>query len=179
MTSTHLDAPPPQLSSDARRLGQGVATIRILLGLTFLLNGLAKLFGWHRVAIGPYVANLINRADAKFILNAEVNHNAQHHLPFIVRLTNDLILPDWSLFGWALTAVEIIGGLLLVAGLWSRLGALIVLGPTIFLFFVYFANDRWVPEQPLELVPLLMLAVVPSGLIWSLDHRHGRRGWPS
>ena len=166
-------------SVQTRRLSQGIASIRILLGMTFLLNGLAKLFEFHRVTAGPYVANLIDRADAKFILNAEVNHNAQHHLPLIGRITNDLVLPHWTVFGWGLTAVEISAGLLLVVGLWSRLGALIALGPAVFLFFVYVANDRWVPEQPLELVPLLMLAVVPSGRWWGLDRRVGSARWPS
>ncbi|GAC1312893.1 MAG: hypothetical protein NVSMB16_09730 [Acidimicrobiales bacterium] len=166
-------------STDARRLGEGIAAIRVLVGLTFLLNGVAKLFAFHRVAVGPYVANLINRDDAKFILNAEVNHNAQHHLPLIGRITNELVLPNWGLFGWGLTAIEIAAGVLLVLGLWSRLGALVALGPALFLFFVYFANDRWVPEQPLELVPLVVLAIVPSGLVWGLDRRLGTRGWPS
>lgn len=174
-TTATSDTPSVQ----TRRLSQGIATIRILLGMTFLLNGLAKLFEFHRVTAGPYVANLIDRADAKFILNAEVNHNAQHHLPLIGRITNDLVLPHWTLFGWGLTAVEISAGLLLVVGLWSRLGALIALGPAIFLFFVYVANDRWVPEQPLELVPLLMLAVVPSGRWWGLDRRVASARWPS
>jgi uncharacterized membrane protein YphA (DoxX/SURF4 family) len=41
-----------------------MAVIRILLGVTFLSNGLAKLFDLHRIEIGPYVANLINRGDA-------------------------------------------------------------------------------------------------------------------
>lgn len=50
---------------DARRLGRGLAVIRVLLGFTFLSNGLAKLFGWHTVEIGPYVGNLINRGDAR------------------------------------------------------------------------------------------------------------------
>lgn len=174
--STALSATP---SIQTRRLSQGIATSRILLGMTFLLNGIAKLFEFHRVTAGPYVANLIDRADAKFILNAEVNHNAQHRLPLIARVTNDLVLPHWTVFGWGLTAVEIVAGLLLMAGLWSRLGALIALGPAVFLFFVYVANDRWVPEQPLELVPLLMLAVVPSGRWWGLDRRAGSARWPS
>jgi hypothetical protein len=49
----------------------------------------------------------------------------------------------------------------------------------VFLFLVYFANDRWLPEQPLELVPLLVLAVVPSGRVWGVDGLLGRRRWPS
>lgn len=159
-------------------LARGVAVIRILFGLTFLLNGLAKLFEFHRVHIGPYVANLIDKADAKFILGTEVNHNAQYHLPLLRRITNDLVLPHWGAFQWALTAVELVAGVLLLAGLFSRIGALVALGPIVFLFFVYFSNDRWVPEQPLELVPLLVLAIVPSGRAWGLDARRRLRRWP-
>jgi len=66
-----------------------------------------------------------------------------------------------------------------VVGLWSRLGALIALVPAVFLFFMYFANNRWLPEQPLEVVPLIVLALVPSGLVWGLDGHLRRRGWPS
>ncbi|MFN2507026.1 MAG: DoxX family protein [Acidimicrobiales bacterium] len=164
--------------AQARRLARAVAVIRILIGTTFLTNGIAKLAGLHRIEVGPYLANLINRADARFILDAEVNTNARHQLPLVGRITNDLVLPHWSLFGWGLTVVEIVAGVLLVAGLASRLGALVALGPAVFLFFVYFANDRWLPEQPLELVPLVLLALVPSGRCWGLDRSLAHRGWP-
>jgi uncharacterized membrane protein YphA (DoxX/SURF4 family) len=163
---------------DARQLAQGLAVIRILIGATYLTNGLAKLFDVHRIEFGPYLANLINRGDARFILDAEVNHNARHHLPLIGRIANDVVLPHWGLFGWLLTAVEITAGLLLVLGLASRLGALLALGPAVYLFFVYFANDRWLPEQPLELVPLLVLVLIPAGRWWGLDRRLARPKWP-
>jgi len=119
-----------------------------VFGHTYLTSGLAKLFALHRIEVGPYVANLINRGDARFILNAEVNHNAQHQLPLLGRITNDLVLARWDLFGWGLTAVEITAVALLVAGLAARLGALLALGPAVFLSLVYVANDRWLPEQP-------------------------------
>jgi uncharacterized membrane protein YphA (DoxX/SURF4 family) len=181
MTTTAAPASTPAAigPATARRLAQGMAVIRILLGGTFLSNGLAKLFEFHRVHIGWYLANLIDRADARFILNAEVNHNARYHVWLVSRIANRLLLPHWGFFQWALTAAELAAGVLLVLGLWSRLGALIALPSTVFLFFVYFANDRWVPEQPLELVPLLVLAVVPSGLAWGLDGRLGNRRWPA
>ncbi len=159
-------------------LGRSLAVVRILLGMTFFLNGLAKLFGIHRVEIGPYLGNLINRADARFILDVEVNRNARHQVPLIGRITNDLVLPNWDLFSWGLTAVEIAAGALLVAGLASRLGALLALGPATFLFFVYLANDRWFFEKPLELVPLVLLLLVPAGRWWGLDRRFAARGWP-
>ncbi|HEV8628492.1 MAG TPA: DoxX family membrane protein [Acidimicrobiia bacterium] len=176
--ATPASASGPDPAVDARQLARGLAVIRILIGATFLTNGLAKLFDIHRVEIGPYLANLINRGDARFILDVEVNHNAQHQLPLIGRVANDLVLPHWGLFSWLLTAVEITGGLLLVLGLASRLGALLALGPAVYLFFVYFANDRWLPEQPLELVPLLILALIPAGRWWGLDRRLARSRWP-
>ncbi|MGI9079600.1 MAG: DoxX family membrane protein [Acidimicrobiales bacterium] len=175
---------PPAVAPDATdtavtgRLGRGMAVIRILFGVTYLTNGLAKLFDLHRIEIGPYVAYLINRSDARSILDVEVNKNALHKLPLIGRITNDVVLAHWSLFGWGLTAVEIVAGVLLLSGLASRLGALLALGPAVFLFFVYFANDRWLPEQPLALVPLVVLALVPAGRWWGLDRRFADRGWP-
>ena len=169
----------PTPRSGVLRSAEGMAVIRVLVGLTFFLNGLAKLFEFHEVRIGWYVANLIDKADAKFILNAEVNHNAHHHLPLIGRLTNHVVLPHWSTFAWSLTGVELAAGLLLTIGLWSRLGAMIALVPTLFLFFVYFSNDRWVPEQPLELVPLIVLSLVPAGRTWGVDRHLSRRAWPS
>ena len=163
-----------------RAVARGLAVIRVLMGVTFLSNGLAKLFGIHEIHIGWYHANLINRDDARFILDAEVNHNARARVWLVGRITNDLVLPHWNVFQWGLTVVEIVAGGLLVVGLWSRLGALLALGPAVFLFFVYFANDRWLPEQPLEVVPLIVLAIIPSGRVWGLDGRLGRPSrWPS
>ena len=175
MTTT---TPTQERGVSPETLGRSLAVVRILLGLTFLLNGLAKLFGIHRVEIGPYLGNLINRADARFILDVEVNRNARHQVPLIGRITNDLVLPNWNLFSWGLTAIEIAAGALLVAGLASRLGALLALGPATFLFFVYLANDRWFFEKPLELVPLVLLLLVPAGRWWGLDRRFAARGWP-
>ncbi len=163
----------------ARTVARGLAVIRILIGFTYLSNGLAKLFGFHEIHIGWYHANLINRDDARFILDAEVNHNAKSKVWLVGRITNDLVLPHWNAFQWGLTIIELAAGVLLVLGLWSRLGALLALAPAVFLFFVYFANDRWLPEQPLEVVPLTVLAIVPSGRVWGLDGRLRRRHWPS
>lgn len=159
-------------------LGRALAVVRILIGMTFLLNGLAKVFGIHRVEIGPYVGHLINRADARFILDVEVNNNARHQVPLIGRITNDLVLPHWEPFSWGLTVVEVGAGALLVLGLASRLGAVLAAVPSLFLLFVYLANDRWLFEKPLELVPLALLVLIPSGRWWGLDRRLAGRGWP-
>lgn len=152
-----------------RRFGQAFALLRVLMGLVFLLNGLAKLFEFHAVVIGPYVANLIDRADTRFILNIEANKNAQHPLPGIRPLVNHVFLAHYGFWQWAFTAAELGIGTLLVLGLASRLGALLGVLQTGFLFSLYLSNDRWVFEQPLEVVPLLLLLWIPAGRVWGLD----------
>jgi len=46
---------------DARHLGKGLAALRIFVGIIFFANGLAKLFAFRNVEIGPYSSFLINR----------------------------------------------------------------------------------------------------------------------
>ena len=38
----------------ARALAKGLVALRIFFGLILLLNGLAKLFGFRTIEIGPY-----------------------------------------------------------------------------------------------------------------------------
>jgi len=168
----------------ARSFAKGLALLRGFLGLVFLLNGLAKLLDFHAVTIGPYVANLINRGDTRFILTVEANKNARHPLPGIRPLVNDVFLAHFGFFQWVFTAAELGIGLLLVLGLASRLGALLGLLQFGFLAALYFSNDRWLFEQPLDVVPLLLLVWLPSGRVWGLDGTRAvqdrlRGRWPS
>jgi len=168
----------------ARSFAKGLALLRGFLGLVFLLNGLAKLLDFHAVTIGPYVANLINRGDTRFILTVEANKNARHPLPGIRPLVNDVFLAHFGFFQWVFTAAELGIGLLLVLGLASRLGALLGLLQFGFLAALYFSNDRWLFEQPLAVVPLLILLWLPSGRVWGLDGTPAVQGrlrgrWPS
>ena len=61
------------LLPSARSFARGLALLRGFMGLVFLLDGLAKLFEFHAVTVGPYVVNLIDRSDTRFILNIEAN----------------------------------------------------------------------------------------------------------
>ncbi len=168
----------------ARSFAKGLALLRGFLGLVFLLNGLAKLLAVHAVTLGPYVANLIDRSDTRFILNVEANKNARHALPGIQPLVNDVFLAHFGFFQWVFTAAELGIGLLLVLGLASRLGALLGLLQFGFLAALYVSNDRWLFEQPLEVVPMLLLVWLPSGRVWGLDGTRAvqdrlRGRWPS
>ncbi len=182
----HAATDPGEL--DAGRLAKALAVLRIFVGSIFLLNGLAKLFGWSTVKIGPYVANLIDRDAVSFILDFEVNQNPAGGepgtlLPGLGSLVNDVLLPNIEVFAWLVTIVELVVGFLLVLGLLSRGAALVALGQVLFLALVYFSSNRWLFEQPHEYVPAAILAVVSSGYVWGLDGRLNldraqRRRWP-
>ena len=159
----------------ARTLGKGLAVLRMFMGLILLSNGLAKLFGFSKITVGPYVANLIDGGATRFILQFEVFDNPAGGQPGTgvpgLRPIAEFMLDNWGFFGGAITAVEIGVGGLLVFGLATRAAALVGLGQQLFLALVYASSDRWAFEQPHEYVPLIILAIVPAGRVWGLDGR--------
>jgi len=172
--------------SGADGAARGLAALRIFFGVILLSNGLAKLLDFRTIDIGPYSSFLIPRDEARSILDFEVNRrNGGTDVPGLQALVNDVVLANWGVFQWVVTAVELGAGALLVLGLASRGAALVGLGQQLFLQLVYLSSGRWAFEQPHEWVPLVILALVPSGRVWGLDRRiatrhAGRRwgGWP-
>ena len=170
----------------SRTLGQGLAMIRIFFGVIFLANGLAKVFGWSRVALGDYyVGNLINRPESRRILDSLANKDrpGTEQLPGIRWMANELVLDNWGVMQWLTTAMEVGVGLLLVVGLASRAAALVGLGFQLFLAAFYLTTNKWMFEQPHEYVPLAVLSAVASGVVWGVDGRLRRadaafRRWP-
>jgi uncharacterized membrane protein YphA (DoxX/SURF4 family) len=181
MTSHAAPAP-----ADPRLLARGLAALRIFFGLILFTNGLAKLFEFRTIDVGPYHAFLINREEARSILDFETNQRGGDgtELPLLPELVNDVILPGWDVFQWLVTALELGAGAALILGIATRGAALAALGQQLFLQLVYLSSGRWVFEQPHEWVPLVILALVPTGRVWGFDRRlvqHGVRrwdGWP-
>lgn len=161
-------------------MGRGLAVLRIFFGLIFLANGLAKITGHRNYEIGWYRGFLIVRSEARNILDFEVNKRGETgtQVPGLKPLVNDLILPNWDIFQWVVTGIEVGVGSLLVLGLATRFGALIGLGMQLFLAAVYFSSGRWMFEQPHEYVPMFILAIVATGRYWGLDRLVVRR-WPN
>lgn len=177
---------------DGRLLARGLAALRIYVGVVLLANGLAKLFDVKQISIGPYSSFLIDRDDARNILEFEVfrnpNGGAEGTRVWLLRGVTEVMLEHWTVVGWGLTFFEVGVGLLLVLGLATRGAALLALGMHVFLALAYATSNRWMFEQPHEYVPALILAVVPAGRAWGLDAkvagRFGRGraglrdGWP-
>jgi uncharacterized membrane protein YphA (DoxX/SURF4 family) len=167
---------------DPLLLGRGLAGFRIFFGLILLSNGLAKLFSFRNVEVGPYRSFLIDRDEARRILDFEVNQRGGGtDVPGLPSLVNDVLLPSWDVMQWLVTALEVGAGAALVLGIASRGAALLALGQQLLLQLVYLSSGRWMWEQPHEWVPLLILALVPAGRVWGLDRRLAARRagrWP-
>jgi uncharacterized membrane protein YphA (DoxX/SURF4 family) len=166
--------------ADPGLVARGLAVLRIFFGVILFANGVAKLFAFTDLSVGPYEASLIDRGLAHSILE---NEGARTELPFIETIANDLLLANWGFFQWAITALELGVGALLIVGLATRGAALLGLGQQLFLAGLYFSSRRWAFEQPHEYVPLIVLAIVPAGRVWGLDRRLLRarpelRRWP-
>ena len=170
---------------DALAFARGLAVLRVFFGLILFSNGLSKLFSFTQVHVGIYKASLIDRPEARAILDTEVNERGGtgNHLPGLKPLVNDVILDHWGVFQWATTAVELGAGLALIVGLATRGAALAALGQQLFLQLVYLPSGRFMWEQPHEWVPLVILALVPAGIVWGLDGRLARNRlrarWPA
>ncbi len=95
MDATTLDARPGQaFGIDPLLFGRGMAVLRIFFGVILFANGLSKLDGFTQVDIGPYRGNLINRPQARQILDVEVNQRDGRgtQVPLLKSVVNDVIL---------------------------------------------------------------------------------------
>ena len=171
----------------AHTLGIGLAVLRIFMGVVLFANGVAKLFEFRRIEVGPYVANLIDKGAARSILANGFEGEQERSIPGL-RPVMELMVDNWAFVGWALTFTELVVGGMLIVGAATRLAALIGLGQALFLALVFATRNRWAFEQPHEYGPLIILSIGPAGRVWGLDGRLLRRrrtdpgelrGWPS
>jgi hypothetical protein len=110
--------------------GQGARRASHLRRAVLFSNGLAKVFSFSTIEIGPYSSSLVDREEARGILETEV---AKTELPGLPTLVNDVFLANYGFFQWVLTAVELGVGAALIVGLATRGAALIGLGQMLFL----------------------------------------------
>jgi uncharacterized membrane protein YphA (DoxX/SURF4 family) len=162
----------------ARSTERAFAALRILFGLVFLTNGLAKLWNSSVFAVGPFQFTLVSRDGARGLLTGAVDGT---WIAPLGALYQGLVLDNWGFFQWFLTAAELAIGLGLLLGVTSRLaalGGLLLIGP---IWLMLLNEPLFLWEYPVELVPLLLLAIVPSGRTAGLDGRLAARfgdRWP-
>ncbi|MGH3861818.1 DoxX family membrane protein [Actinokineospora sp.] len=162
-----------------RLLGGGFAALRVFFGAIWLSNGLAKVFAnqnsnfdWGFVSF-----NLINRPAAKSILEGASDDTFQP----LRWIYHDFVLGNWGLFQWFLTIAEVVAGLMLLLGVAARLGALIglmLIGPV---WVMLLDSNQYFWAYPVELLPLLVLAIVPAGRMFGQDGKLATRyagRWP-
>ena len=185
-TSRRAQGADPVLPS-ATTLAKGLAVLRIFFGIVLFANGIAKLFEFRRIEVGPYISNLIDKGSARSILANGFDEGDQERSIPGLRPIMELMVDNWGFVGWALTFTELVVGGMLIVGAATRLAALNGLGQALFLALVFATRNRWAFEAPHEYVPLIILAIVPAGRVWGLDGRLLRRqhtspgelrGWP-
>jgi len=165
-------------ASTYRLMGKGFAALRIFFGLVWLSNGLAKAFNAQNFDLGFFSFTLISRDGAKGLA---VNAASKTQIGPLGTFFQDVVVGNWGFFGIFQTVVELAIGIGLLFGIATRLaavGGLLLLTP---IWVMLWHTNLYLWEYPLDLFPLLLLAIVPAGRVFGLDHRlaarfHGR--WP-
>jgi uncharacterized membrane protein YphA (DoxX/SURF4 family) len=162
------------------RIAKGLAAFRIFVGVVWLGNALAKVVNQGSFDLGVVSFGLISRDTARGLLESYTGPESNAIAP-LKSVYRDLVLANWDLFQWLLTAAELTIGITLVLGIASRLGPLLALALIFPLWIMVIDNGRYLFEWPLDIVPLAILAVVPAGRVWGQDQklvaRFGDR-WP-
>ena len=177
MATNTIEQTRPQLAAP-RSLAGGFAALRIFFGVVWLSNGLAKLFDTGNYDWGFLSFNLITRGAARSIASDAASKSQIAPLGAFYR---DVVLPNWGFFGILLNVAELAIAIGLLLGIATRLaavGGLLLIGP---IWLMLLHSNLYLWEYPLDLFPLVLLAIVPAGRTLGVDRTlatrfHGR--WP-
>jgi len=178
MASMTTERTQPPLAA-SRTLAGGFAALRIFMGLVWVSNALAQVFSQGTVDWGFFSFNLFTRDAARSIAS---NASGKSQLAPLGAFYRDVVVANWGFFGILFTIAELAIGLGLLLGFATRLaavGGLLLLTPI--WVMLWHTNLYLWGEYPLDLLPLLLLAIVPAGRVFGLDHRLAARfggRWP-
>jgi uncharacterized membrane protein YphA (DoxX/SURF4 family) len=171
---------PATIPASPQSLARALAALRIFFGLIWLTNGLAKLIDVGAYDLGVATFGLLWLPQARFIAN---DASANTFLTPLGEFFQSVVLPNYGFFGSFLTVVEIAAGLALLFGVLTRaaaLGTLLLIGP-IWLMYLFSAATQYLWTYPVDLLPLVLLAIYPSGRTFGFDGRLAARfgdRWP-
>jgi thiosulfate dehydrogenase [quinone] large subunit len=155
--------PPVPSSGEVARTLYALAGLRILLGVVWLANLTWKLppdFG---------------KSDAEGLLYDFRLGERYAVIAPLRDVTRDVVIPHFTLFGWLVFLAELTAGVLLLLGLWTRVGALVGLLQSIAItLLVVRAPSEWVWTYVMFVAIGLVVLVTPSGSRLSLDARRRR-----
>jgi uncharacterized membrane protein YphA (DoxX/SURF4 family) len=180
MSDTTATERPTTIPASHRSLSHAFAALRIFFGVIWLTNGLAKLFDVGAYDLGFVTFGLLWQPQAQFIAN---DASSTTFLAPLGAFYRDVVLPNYGVFGPFLTLVEIAAGLALLFGVLTRaaaLGTLALIGP-IWVMYLASPATQYLWTYPVDLVPLALLAIYPSGRTWGLDGKLAARfgdRWP-
>lgn len=180
MSDTTLTGRPTTVPASHQSLARALAALRIFFGLIWLTNGIAKVIGVGSYDLGLATFGLLYLPQAEFIAD---DASSNTFLAPLGAFYQSVVLPNYGFFGTFLTIVEIAAGLALLFGALTRaaaLGTLLLIGP---IWVMYLASDasQYLWTYPVDLLPLLLLAIYPSGRTLGLDGRLAARfgdRWP-
>lgn len=171
---------PSVLPASHGSLARGFAALRIFFGLIWLTNALAKVFGVGAYDLGFMSFALLDLGAARAIATQASEGT---YLAPLGAFYTGVVLPNWGVFGAFLTIAELAAGLALLFGVLTRaaaLGTLLLIAP-IFAMLLFSGATQYLWTYPVDLVPLVLLALVPAGRTWGLDGRLAARfgdRWP-
>lgn len=156
-----------------------LVVIRTFLGIVYLTNGLAKLFSFHSLTIGPWKSYLIDRTDALGILRSN-----SKSAPAPLHDLANVVIDHWGVMQWLLTLGELAVGIGLILGLLSQFSAAAGFLLSVSTFVFALGANGWTYDYLFEPVLLAALAFAPA--LPGLDSRlgldrlgNGRRHLPS
>ena len=112
-------------------------------------------------------------ATTRRVFSTTSSSPAEHAVGAPLRtLANGVLIPHFTLFGWIVFLVELVVGLSLLLGLWTRIGALLGVGQALAItLLVVRAPDEWIWTFLLLIAMSLVVALTPSGARLSVDSR--------
>ncbi len=176
-TSTRISATTATEGS-YRAMARGFAALRIFMGLVWVSNALAKVFSSGDFDWGFFSFNLITRDAAQRIATDAASKTQIAPLGTFYR---DVVVANWGFFGIFLTLAELAVAIGLLFGIATRLaavGGLLLLIP---IWVMLWHTNLYLWEYPLDLFPLLLLAIVPAGRVFGADRilaARFRGRWP-
>lgn len=145
---------------DERQLRSAVALLRITLGLIILVTWYDNLRG------GLYTADGLT-GFFNWLFDAENGNGSS--LLFFKSFLDSFIVPVAGPFGMIQLVAELLMGLALVLGLFTRLFSLAAMFFFINLFLSYFGGHEWIWTYVLLFMSALTIFIGAAGRKWGID----------